>query len=409
MQLRLFSGFTRFLLGMLALAFALSAGAAGPKAYVGNFKDDSVSVIDTSTGTVTSTIPVAKGPHGMSVTPDGRRVYVSGEGSSSVSVIDTATDRVIQTIEVGNTPHGLAVTPEGGMVLVGVYGEDRIAFVDTASQKIVATAPVPKPHTIAISPDGKLAYAASQQPGKFSLVVVDIATRAPIRTVALEKTPRDLEFGFDGRRLYFTLAGVNAVQVLDPATDKVVAEIPTGASPHIANVFRGAPAGTVVVQGPGELMLFDPATNLPLRSVSVGKQPHWVAAAGDGKSVYVTNEGSNDVTIVDLASGQTRTVAVGNAPRKVVVQRAMAAAASNAKISIANFAFAPAEISIAAGQAVTWTNDDGAPHGLAYKDGVQGTDLLLPGQSFSRSYDKAGTYDYICAVHAYMTGKVVVR
>src|ERR1700676_2556774 len=40
MQLRLFSGFTRFLLGMLALAFALSAGAAGPKAYVGNFKDD---------------------------------------------------------------------------------------------------------------------------------------------------------------------------------------------------------------------------------------------------------------------------------------------------------------------------------------------------------------------------------
>jgi YVTN family beta-propeller protein len=301
------------------------------------------------------------------------------------------------------------MTPDGGMVLVGVYGEDRIAFVDTATQKIVATAPVPKPHTIAISPDGKLAYAASQQPGKFSLVVVDIATRAPIRTVALEKTPRDLEFGSDGKRLYFTLAGVNAVQVLDPATDKVVADIPTGASPHIANVFRGAPAGTVVVQGPGELMLFDPATNLPLRSVSVGKQPHWVAAAGDGKSVYVTNEGSNDVTIVDLASGQTRTVAVGNAPRKVVVQRAMAAAASNARISITNFAFAPAEITVAAGQAVTWTNDDGAPHGLAYKDGVQGTDLLLPGQSFSRSYDKAGTYDYICAVHAYMTGKVVVR
>ena len=211
------------------------------------------------------------------------------------------------------------------MVLVGVYGEDRIAFVDTATQQIVATVPVAKPHTIAISPDGKLAYVASQQPGKFAWSWWT-SRRARRPHVALDKTPRDLEFGSDGKALYFTLAGVNAVQVLDPATDKVVADIPTGASPHIANVFRGAPAGTVVVQGPGELMLFDPATQLPLRSIAVGKQPHWVAA-GDGKSVYVTNEGSNDVTIVDLASGQTRTVAVGNAPRKVVVQRWRATAA----------------------------------------------------------------------------------
>jgi YVTN family beta-propeller protein len=409
MQVHLYSCFARLSLGMLALGFALTAAAAGPKAYVGNFKDDSVSVIDTSAGTVIATIPVAKGPHGMSVTPDGRRVYVSGEGSTNVSVIDTATDKVTQTIEVGNTPHGLAMTPDGGLLLVGVYGEDRIAFVDTGTQKVVATAAVPKPHTIAVTPDGKLAYAASQQPGKFALVVVDMATRTAIRSVALEKTPRDLEFGYDGKGLYFTLAGVNAVQVLDPASDKIVAEIPTGASPHIANVFRGAPAGTVVVQGPGELLLFNPATHAPLRSVAVGKQPHWVAASGDGKFAYVTNEGSNDVTVVDLASGQTKTVAVGNAPRKVVVQRALATGAANAKVSIANFAFAPAEISVVSGQAVTWTNDDAAPHGLAYKDGAPGANPLLPGVSFSRTYDKPGTYDYICAVHPYMSGKVVVR
>jgi YVTN family beta-propeller protein len=76
----------------------------------------------------------------------------------------------------------------------------------------------------------------------------------------------------------------------------------------------------VVVQGPGELLLFDPATNKPARSVAVGKQPHWAITSSDGKKAYVTNEGSNDMTIVDLASGQTTTVAVGTAPRKVVVQ-----------------------------------------------------------------------------------------
>ena len=80
-----------------------------------------------------------------------------------------------------------------------------------------------------------------------------------------------------------------------------------------------------------------------------------------------------------------------------------------AKVSIANFAFAPAEITIAPGESVTWTNDDGAPHGLEFHDGAPGTDLLLPGASFSRRFDQPGTYDYNCSVHPYMTGRVVVR
>ena len=395
--------------GALTFALAFSVAAAGPKAYVGNFKDSTVSVIDTGSGAVVATIPVAAGPHGMGVTPDGRAVYVSGEGSSDVSVIDTVSDRVTGTITVGKTPHGMAMAADGRMLLVGVYGEDKVVFLDTATKQVVGSVPVPKPHTIAIRPDGKLAYVSSQEPGKFALFVVDMATRTVVRTLPLEKTPRDLEFGYDGKALYFTMAGINAVQVLDPASDKIVAEIPTGASPHIANYFRGAPAGTVVVQGPGELTLFNPATNTVLRSIAVGKQPHWVAASGDGKSAYVTNEGSNDVTVVDLATGQTKTIAVGNAPRKVVVQRAAAStAAAEARISIANFAFVPPEITVVAGQNVTWANDDGAPHGLMYKDGAKGTDLLLPGKTFSRTFDKPGTYDYACSVHPYMMGKVVV-
>ena len=88
---------------------------------------------------------------------------------------------------------------------------------------------------------------------------------------------------------------------------------------------------------------------------------------------------------------------------------AATAATEGAKVSIANFAFEPAEITIAPGESVTWTNDDGAPHGLEYNDGAPGTDLLLPGASFSRRFDQAGTHDYNCSVHPYMTGRVVVR
>ena len=394
---------------LLALAGSLLALAAtaAPKAWVGNFKDDTVSVIDTGSNTVVATVPVAKGPHGMAVAASGSPLYVSSDGASVVNVIDAASDKVTSTIEVGRSPHGLALTPDGRFLLVGVYGEDKVVFVDTATRAIVGMAGVAKPHTIAMRPDGKVAYVASQQPGAFALAAIDIASRSVARSIPLDKAPRDLEFGADSKLLYFTQAGLDAVQVLDSASDNIVASIPTGASPHIAMQARGAAFGTVVVQGPGELMLFDPATRKAVRSIAVGKQPHWMAPADGGKTFYVSNEGSNDVTVVDIARGTTKTIAVGNAPRKVVVQPAEGA--TGTKVSIANFAFSPAQLVVALKSAVTWSNDDGAPHGLAFADGKGSTNLLLPGTTHSRSFDAPGTYDYVCSVHPYMSGRVVVR
>lgn len=398
-----------FALAALVLALSVPSEAAGPKAYVGNFSDNSVSVIDLAAGTVVATVPVSAGPHGMAMAPDGSTVYVSGDGTANLDVIDTRTDRARRSIEVGKTPHGVALTPDGRVLLVAIYGEDRVAFVDTATLTVTGSVALPKPHTIAIRPDGNVAYVASQEPGRFALVVIDLKGRSVLRSLPLDKPPRDLEFGFDGKALYFTQAGVNSIQVLDPLSDQVVARIPTGVSPHIAGNYRGAPAGLAVVQGPGELLLFDAATNLTQRAIAVGRQPHWLATTGAGKKAVVTNEGSNDVSIVDLASGEQRTVGAGRAPRKVVVQPDLpVASTAGAQISIANFAFSPAEIRITRGTRVTWTNDDGAPHGISHKDGTPDSDLLLPGASASRVYDEAGTYGYVCSVHPFMTGQVVV-
>jgi YVTN family beta-propeller protein len=368
-----------------------------------------VSVIDTGAGQVIATVPVSPGPHGIALTKDGRTLYVSGDGSSSVDVIDTASDKVVKTINVGKTPNGIALTPDNRLLLVTVYGEDHIAFVDTSTQTVAGTIAVPTPHPVAVSPDGKRAYVTVQQPGHFGLALIDVAKRNVVRTLPLDKTPRDGEFGFDGKAFYFTQAGVNSIQVLDPVSDKILMQIPTGVSPHFVGYPHGMTYGMTVVQGPGELLLFDAATNKPVRSIAVGKQPHWATASADGKMAYVTNEGSNDISIVDLATGKTKTVAVGNAPRKVVAEQSSVTNAKHGrKVSINNFLFTPAEIRIAAGDTVTWTNDDGAPHGLEYQDGAQGTNPLLPGASFSRRFDRPGTYDYNCSVHPYMTGRVIV-
>jgi YVTN family beta-propeller protein len=399
---------------VLALAGAIlttSSAYAGPKAYIGNFTDNTVSVIDTSTGSAVATISVAAGPHGMAISKDGATVYVSGDGSSSLNVIDTASDKVIKTIEVGKKPNGITLTPDGKLLLVTVYGEDRVALLDTTTNEVVGTIPVAKPHTVSVEPNGKLAYTTSQEPGHFGIAVIDLSSRSVIKTVPLDKTPRDGEFGDEGKRFYFTEAGVAAVQVFDTVSEKLVAEIPTGVSPHFVDLVDGAKLGVVVVQGPGQLLVFDPATNKEVRSIAVGKQPHWAAFSPDGKTAYVTNEGSNDMSVVDLASGKVTTVAVGQAPRKLVVQAGAKRAAdtgTGAKISIVNFAFSPSSITIHSGESVTWSNDDGSPHALVFNDGVSGTVSLSPGQSFNRTFAKPGTYEYSCSFHPYMTAKVVV-
>jgi YVTN family beta-propeller protein len=387
-----------------------TAAAAGPKAYIGLFKDNAVAVVDTSTGQILSKIPIPTGPHGLVITPDGRWVYASSDGDSKVSLIDTHTDQVTQSIEVGKTPHGLAITPDGKTVLVAVYGTSQVAFIDTATNQVTGQVAVPNPHNIAISPDGQTAYVAAQMPNATSLAVLNLANKTQVANIPLDKAPRALNFSPDGKQLYFTQAGVNAVQVLDPATNKVVNQIQVGASPHLPLFTSDGQVALIVAQGPGELDIADPKMGAVYNTAKVGTMPHWIALTPDGKTAWVTNEGSNDVSVVDIETGTVKvTIPVGNAPRKIVIQPAASSASQGGSVvAIASFAFGPKALTIKAGQAVTWTNNDTVTHSATADDKSWDSGDIAPGQSFSRTFQTAGTYTYHCSHHPYMTGTITV-
>ena len=305
---------------------SLSAAAA-PKAYVGLFKDDAVAVVDTAQNKVLGIIGVAKGPHGLVVTPDGRKVYVSSDGASTVSVIDTAADRVVTSIDVGSNPHGLAVSADGSRVLASGWGSNRALIIDTATDRVIGQVPIAQPHNGTLSRDGRTGWIASQQQGAPALVRLDLTAWKEMARVPLDKTPRGLELSPDGRRLFFTLAGVNAIQVLDTTTNQVVTQIPVGASPHYVPFTPDGRWALAVVQGPGELSIIDTSSGTLAGTVAVGRTPHWTMSSSDGRTAYVTNEGSNDISVVDLGSRTlTATIPVGNAPRKIAVQPVSGAA-----------------------------------------------------------------------------------
>lgn len=79
------------------------------------------------------------------------------------------------------------------------------------------------------------------------------------------------------------------------------------------------------------------------------------------------------------------------------------------RISIAEFAFAPERAAVAAGTEVVWRNDDPAEHTVTAANGSFGSGDLGAGESFSHRFDEPGTYDYRCAIHPEMTGRVRVE
>ena len=86
-----------------------SAANAQQFAYVANFLDRSVSVIDTTTNTEVDMLTVGNGPEGVAADPTCSRIYVALSADNTLVEIDTATNTVVTTVAVGDGPLGVAV------------------------------------------------------------------------------------------------------------------------------------------------------------------------------------------------------------------------------------------------------------------------------------------------------------
>ena len=86
-----------------------------------------------------------------------------------------------------------------------------------------------------------------------------------------------------------------------------------------------------------------------------------------------------------------------------------AAAAGASAITIQNFAFAPASLTVKDGTTVTWTNNDSPTHSVKWADGAAGSSPLTTGSSYTRTFATPGTYAYVCGIHASMHGTIVVN
>lgn len=82
--------------------------------------------------------------------------------------------------------------------------------------------------------------------------------------------------------------------------------------------------------------------------------------------------------------------------------------AAGIAVDISNFAFAPATLTVKVGDPVTWTNHDEEPHTVAADDGSFHSPGMGTNATYTFTFTAPGSYGYICTIHPFMHGTVVV-
>jgi len=306
------------------IAWAITPAGAAPFAYITNIGDSTVSVIDTSTDTVTATVPVGSQPLGVAISPTGSRVYITNIGNGTVSVLDTASNSVVATVTVGTTPVGIAAHPNGTRVYVANDDPSgTVSVIDTASNTVVATIPAGgSTNGVTVRPDGTEVYVSE---GNGTFFVIDPSTNTVSRTLGGGEASKGIVFSRTTNLVYMgnqggpgNPAAINTVSVIDPSVPSLITSIAVGNNPYGLAIN---PAGTRVYAansnsgGSGSVSVIETTTNTVVATVPVGLLPTGIAVHPDGTRVYVTNQNSNTVSIIDTSTNTvTRTIPVGNGP-----------------------------------------------------------------------------------------------
>jgi plastocyanin len=95
-------------------------------------------------------------------------------------------------------------------------------------------------------------------------------------------------------------------------------------------------------------------------------------------------------------------------PSTTVPTPVRTASVSDNTITISKLTFSPAQITVNVGENVRWANSDTVIHRIRFADDTL-SPLLSVGQSYTRTFDSPGVYDYTCAIHPSMEGSITVK
>jgi YVTN family beta-propeller protein len=291
----------------------------------------------TGTGRAPDVLTYAS-PVELLFSPDGTRLFVLCQGSDEVRVLDAATYATVKNIPVGHIPRGFSLSHDGTRLFVANTWDDTISVIDAASLAVVATWKVgAEPSSVIEDREGKRLFVASRISN--DVAVLDARTGAEEKRLAAGRGSSYITASPDGTRLYATHVYPNPPRVPTPGGNRVppkseITVIDVGRAvvvdrmplDRIAHSFHTAFStdgrlGVTAHLHPKNLVPLAHmehggafADTITLFGADVGKpvelpldeleryavRPFGVAISPDKSRIYVSCEGSEIVTVIDV-------------------------------------------------------------------------------------------------------------
>ncbi len=301
----------------------------GLLSYVTNTGSNSVSVIDRESEKVVGIIRVGRGPKGITANSRGDRVYVINSRSNSISVIDTANNEVMDTISLitGIEPTEIVLLPDDETLYITNPGSDNVSVVSTVSRSLITTIPVENsPLEIATDLKGRHVYVSNSMSNTISVIdtysneVVNI-----IRGVGLR--PQDILITEE--YIYVVSEGSNRISVIDINSNRVIKTISAGFNPlKLSMGLLNRLYVTSKVSDNVNIIHLTMALSTDAKTIlsgtitgeiPVGSSPVGLSFDRDRNRLYVVNNGSDTISVIDLLSESVvETIYVGKGPYEMV-------------------------------------------------------------------------------------------
>jgi YVTN family beta-propeller protein len=176
------------------------------------------------------TIPVGSGPYGVAVNPSTNTVYVANTSNNSVSVINGSTNTVTSTVAVGSLPVAVAVNPSTNTVYVANSSDNSVSVINGSTKAVTATVSVGKfPVAVAVNPSTNFVYVANA--GGNSVSVINGVTNTVTSTVPVGSQPYGVAVNPSTNTVDVSNGSGNSVSVINGVTNTVTSTIPVGSNP----------------------------------------------------------------------------------------------------------------------------------------------------------------------------------
>jgi YVTN family beta-propeller protein len=276
------------------------------------------------------------GCEGTIRTGDAKACIITNEEITPPSPIPPQPPQPLPTIETitgFSAPYGIALNPDNGLIYVSNYGQfnttGTVSVVNGTTNAIVANIPVGKnPQAIVYNPANGLVYTANTLSNTLS--IINGTSNSLIGSVNLGafpgKNPTGIAINSINNTIYVTNMGSNTISVINGTTNVVVSNITLAAGEQEVGVgAKGtgffSPAGIaynsdngdlyVTNRGSDTISVINGTTNTLVDEISVNAiAPSGIIYNAANNYIYITNMGSNTVSVIN---GTTNTI-VTNIP-----------------------------------------------------------------------------------------------